>query len=173
MSYLQIYVNVVKYRKIKTSKGWKKGEVVMKVIVGSIIEKENKILMIQEAKKEFYGKWNFPAGHLEEGETIEEGAIRETIEETGCMVRLKSLLPIEYDVKNEIMVIYFISEMLEENAIVKKDEILEKKWMTIKEIKNIEKDKLRYPDMLLNRLNDIENREKYPLEIIKSIKSSK
>ena len=66
----------------------------MKIIVGGIIEKDNKILMVKEAKKKCYGKWNVPAGHLEDGETIFEGAIREIFEETGCKVRLKNMLPI-------------------------------------------------------------------------------
>ena len=37
----------------------------MEIIVGGIIEKDNKILMVKEAKKKCYGKWNVPAGHLE------------------------------------------------------------------------------------------------------------
>jgi ADP-ribose pyrophosphatase YjhB (NUDIX family) len=49
----------------------------MEIIVGGIIEKDNKILMVKEAKKKCYGKWNVPAGHLEDGETIFKGAIRE------------------------------------------------------------------------------------------------
>ena len=61
----------------------------MEIIVGGIIEKDNKILMVKEAKKKCYGKWNVPAGHLEDGETIFEGTSRETFEETGCKVRLK------------------------------------------------------------------------------------
>lgn len=40
----------------------------MKIIVGGIIEKDNKILMVKEAKKKCYEKWNVPAGHLEDGE---------------------------------------------------------------------------------------------------------
>ena len=47
----------------------------MKIIVGGIIEKDNKILMVKEAKKKCYGKWNVPAGHLENGETIFEGLL--------------------------------------------------------------------------------------------------
>ena len=39
----------------------------MEIIVGGIIEKDNKILMVKEAKKKYYGKWNVPAGHLENG----------------------------------------------------------------------------------------------------------
>lgn len=60
----------------------------MIVIAGCIIEKDNKILMVKEAKKKCYGQWNFPAGHLEENETIKEAAIREVYEETGCKVKL-------------------------------------------------------------------------------------
>ena len=63
----------------------------MEIIVGGIIEKDNKILMVKEAKQKCYGKWNVPAGHLEDGETIFEGTFREIFEETGCKVRLNDI----------------------------------------------------------------------------------
>lgn len=46
----------------------------MRIIVGTIIKYNYKYLMIQEAKKECYKKWSFPAGHLEEGEQLIKGA---------------------------------------------------------------------------------------------------
>ncbi len=60
----------------------------MKVIVGGIIEKNGKYLLVQEAKEKCYKKWNFPAGHLDFNESLEQGAIREIKEETGCDVEL-------------------------------------------------------------------------------------
>ena len=89
----------------------------MEIIVGGIIEKDNKILMVKEAKQKCYGKWNIPAGHLEDGETIFEGAIREVFEETGCKVKLKNVLPIinkELD-NNTFLIITFTAELLEEH----------------------------------------------------------
>lgn len=53
----------------------------MNVIVGGIIEKDGKYLLVQEAKSKCYKKWNFPAGHLDFNESIEQGAIREIKEE--------------------------------------------------------------------------------------------
>ena len=96
----------------------------MQVIVGGIIEKEGKFLMVQEAKKKCYGKWNFPAGHLEEGETIYDGAIREIFEETGCRVRLTNVLPIiNTELENvNFIFINFVAELVEEDII----EILKK-----------------------------------------------
>ena len=58
----------------------------MDIVAGCIMKKDNKILMVQEAKEKYYGQWNFPAGHVEEGENILEGAIREVKEETGLDV---------------------------------------------------------------------------------------
>ena len=66
----------------------------MEIIVGTITVKENKILMVKEAKEECRGKWAFPAGHLENNESVFEGAKRETQEETGCIVELKKAFPI-------------------------------------------------------------------------------
>ncbi len=40
----------------------------MKVIAGCVIRKDNKILMVKEAKKQFYGQWSYPAGKVEEKE---------------------------------------------------------------------------------------------------------
>lgn len=52
----------------------------MKAIACSIVKKENKILMVKEAKKSCFGQWNFPAGHVEKFEKITDAAIRETLE---------------------------------------------------------------------------------------------
>lgn len=47
----------------------------MKVISGCIIEKDNKILMVQEGLEHCYGQWNYPAGHVDEFEKITDAAI--------------------------------------------------------------------------------------------------
>ena len=39
----------------------------MEIIAGVIIVKNHKVLMVKESKKECYGKFAFPAGHVENG----------------------------------------------------------------------------------------------------------
>jgi ADP-ribose pyrophosphatase YjhB (NUDIX family) len=62
-----------------------------KVVVGAIPEWDGKILLCRRAIEPRYGKWTLPAGFLENGETVADGAIRETIEEAGA--RLKNVEP--------------------------------------------------------------------------------
>lgn len=38
----------------------------MVIIAGCVIVRDNKILMVKEAKKKCYGQWNFPADIVEE-----------------------------------------------------------------------------------------------------------
>lgn len=141
----------------------------MEIIVGGIIEKDNKILMVKEAKQKCYGKWNIPAGHLEDGETIFEGAIREVFEETGCKVKLKNVLPIinkELD-NNTFLLITFTAELLEEHISFNNEEILEVKWISKAELKNMTSENLRDEKLIKNTLRMFEENEVYPLDIIK------
>ncbi len=66
----------------------------MQVVAGCIIERDGRVLMTKQAKQKYYGKWDFPAGHVEEYESIMDAAVRETFEETGCRIRLIGALPI-------------------------------------------------------------------------------
>ena len=56
------------------------------VIVAAIIEKDGKLLLVQEGKEEVRGKWNAPAGHIKFGENPLEAVKREVAEETGFEV---------------------------------------------------------------------------------------
>lgn len=100
----------------------------MVVIAGCLIVRDNKILMVKEAKKKCYGQWNFPAGHVDEPEFITDAAIREAYEETGCKVKLTGVLPIcmveAKDAEPRLMV-RFTAEIVEENIKIDPDEILD------------------------------------------------
>jgi len=61
----------------------------MKIVVGGIIKKDNKILLVQEANESCYGMWNIPAGKLEKNEFLKDGALREIKEETGLDVDME------------------------------------------------------------------------------------
>ena len=140
----------------------------MEIIVGEIIEKDNKILMVKEAKKKCYGKWNLPAGHLEDGETILEGAVREIFEETGCKVRLKNVLPIiNKELENvTFLLITFTTELLEENISFNKEEILDVKWISKEELKNMRSETLRDEKLIKSILKMLEENKLYPLDVI-------
>lgn len=55
------------------------------VTVAAIIEQDGKYLLVEEEPEAGSGLFlNQPAGHLDPGESIMQGAIRETLEETAC-----------------------------------------------------------------------------------------
>lgn len=59
--------------------------------VATVIENHGELLLVKEWDD---GKlvYNQPAGHVEPGETLQQAALRETLEETGWHVRLEALL---------------------------------------------------------------------------------
>lgn len=125
--------------------------------------------MVKEAKKKCYGKWNIPAGHLERGETIFEGAIREIFEETGCKVRLKNVLPVmSKDIENTtLIIITFTTELLEENISFDEKEILDVKWISKEELLNMPDEKLRDEKRIRRTLKIFEENKVYPLDAVK------
>lgn len=110
----------------------------MKVIVGGIIEKNGKYLLVQEAKKKCYEKWNFPAGHLDFNESLEQGAVREIKEETGCDVELDGVCYIANRILEDdlFVMIVFNAKLIKENIEYDTEEILDVKWFDYDEIVN-------------------------------------
>ncbi|MDT7044212.1 NUDIX hydrolase [Candidatus Nitronereus thalassa] len=62
-----------------------------KVVVGCIPEWQDQILLCKRAIEPRYGLWTFPAGFMENDETIEQAALRETEEEAKANVTLTGL----------------------------------------------------------------------------------
>ncbi|MBA4320552.1 MAG: DNA mismatch repair protein MutT [Flavobacterium sp.] len=58
-----------------------------KVGVGVIVIKDGKILLGKRKNTHGKGAWSFPGGHLEFNESWEDCAARETMEETGIMIK--------------------------------------------------------------------------------------
>ena len=62
-----------------------------KIVVGCLPEWEDRVLLCRRAIEPRHGLWTLPAGFLENGETVESGALRETLEEAGARVALGAL----------------------------------------------------------------------------------
>ena len=62
-----------------------------RVVVGCLPFHEDKVLLCKRAIEPRYGLWTLPAGFLENGETVEQGATRETLEEANARVELGDL----------------------------------------------------------------------------------
>ena len=57
------------------------------MVVGTVSTWDGRILLCRRAIEPRYGFWTLPAGFLENDETTEQGAERETREEAGAKIR--------------------------------------------------------------------------------------
>ncbi len=62
-----------------------------KLVLGTVPVWGDQVLLCRRAIEPRYGFWTLPAGFMENGETTEEGASRETAEEAGARIELESL----------------------------------------------------------------------------------
>ncbi|HLO10823.1 MAG TPA: NUDIX domain-containing protein, partial [Pseudoneobacillus sp.] len=85
------------------------------VLVASVsIFNDDKVLIIKENKPTAIDKWNFPSGHVENGEDILYSAQREVKEETGFDVKLIGTTGVYNFVSstnNQVILFHFVGEV--------------------------------------------------------------
>src|SRR6266478_3142355 len=62
--------------------------------IGGVIIDQGRTLLIRRGSEPLRGEWSIPGGTLELGETLEEGVVRELLEETGIEVRVLELIEV-------------------------------------------------------------------------------
>jgi 8-oxo-dGTP diphosphatase len=82
-----------------------------KIAVGTIIRSaSDRIVLVRRAIDPGYGKWVFPGGYVDRGETLTAAAVREAREECGLDVRLDGLVNIySYAGRAPVIVVYAAS----------------------------------------------------------------
>ncbi|CAB1059609.1 hypothetical protein D1BOALGB6SA_4371 [Olavius sp. associated proteobacterium Delta 1] len=63
-----------------------------RVAVGAIVFKDSRVLLVRRGKPPAEDLWAIPGGRIEIGETLQEAAEREILEETGIAIR--ALVPV-------------------------------------------------------------------------------
>ena len=84
-----------------------------KVVVGCLPEWQGRVLLCKRAIEPRYGFWTLPAGFMELGETVADGALRETTEEAGARIELQGLFTVLDVVKAGQVHLFYRAKMLD------------------------------------------------------------
>jgi len=82
-----------------------------KIAAGVVFSYDGGILLLQRAIHPSYGKWVFPGGYVDRGETLEAAALREVQEESGLVVRLTRLLGAYSFPDNPVIVVAYAGDV--------------------------------------------------------------
>lgn len=100
---------------------------------GAVVFDGDKILVIQQAA----GHWGFPKGHVEEGETEVETAIREIKEETNVDVEINEKFRYveKYFPKEDVEkdVVFFVAQKIGGENIAQEEEVQNIVWVSCEE----------------------------------------
>ena len=62
--------------------------------IGGVVIDQGRTLLIRRGSEPLLGEWSIPGGTLELGESLQEGVVRELLEETGIEVRVLDLIEV-------------------------------------------------------------------------------
>ena len=111
-----------------------------RVLVMALIHCQGRLLVCRRAEEPARGCWNVPTGYLESGETLQQGAARETFEETGVTVDPTDLEL--YSVVNLLhtdqLAVAFRMELAQEPVLNPGPECLDARFMTEEGLRDAE-----------------------------------
>ncbi len=107
-------------------------------VSAAIITDKERVLMVRRRVKEGELSWQFPAGGVEDGETAEQAAVRETLEETGLTVKAVRYLGDRVHPKSGKFMAYTACEVVSGTATVADDDELDQvAWVRHEEIPSL------------------------------------
>jgi 8-oxo-dGTP pyrophosphatase MutT (NUDIX family) len=136
--------------------------------VAAIVEQNGQFLLVEE-ETERGNRFNQPAGHLEDNETLLEAVMRETLEETAYTFKPESLLGIyhwKHDHNDTTYLRFaFIGNVSNHQPDLALDDgIIRAVWMSIEEIRS--KAMLMRSPQVLTCIEDYLNGRRYPLSVL-------
>jgi ADP-ribose pyrophosphatase YjhB (NUDIX family) len=84
-----------------------------KIVAGAIPCHDGRVLLLRRRIEPARGKWTFPAGYVELGESVEEAARRETREEVALTIDDLSLLNVYSYRESPVVTVVFLSRVVE------------------------------------------------------------
>jgi 8-oxo-dGTP diphosphatase len=113
--------------------------------VGAVVIKEGKVLLVKRSYSPQKDKWAIPGGSVNLGETLQEAAEREVMEETGLTIAAKepvySFDLIERNAKGDIVFHYVIVDLLADHVSgdpQPADDVSDARWFGPEEIESPE-----------------------------------
>ncbi len=138
------------------------------VTVATVVVRDDKFLFVEESPD---GRTviNQPAGHLEKGESLEQAAVRECLEETAWDVKLTGFLGVTvyYSSANGITYIRntFVAEPIKHHPEQRLDSGIDAAiWLTAREIED-KRELLRSP-LVLDAVKRYQNGDILPLSAV-------
>ena len=116
-----------------------------RVAVGAVVFKEDCVLLVRRGQAPAKDLWAIPGGSVEIGETLQEAAEREILEETGIQIRaLKPIYTfdvIDRDAAGKVRFHYVIVDLAADYVMgepLAGDDALEARWVSAREINGLE-----------------------------------
>jgi 8-oxo-dGTP pyrophosphatase MutT (NUDIX family) len=103
------------------------------IAAGGLLESgDNADLKIAVVHRPRYEDWSLPKGHPENGEPLEEAALREVKEETSCLGKIVELMqPTAYLAYGQPkIVVFFRMKLLEIGALEPTGEVSDIEWLS-------------------------------------------
>ena len=114
-----------------------------KIIVGVLPYKGDRVLLCKRDIEPGFGKWTLPSGFMEMGESLEEGAKREALEEANLKIRIKNLYG-TYSIPKIGQVLFMYIGKISNNNFRAADETSE---VSLIKISNIPWDQIAFPSV--------------------------
>jgi len=116
-----------------------------RVAVGAVVFSNNRVLLVRRGQPPSEDLWAIPGGSVEIGETLQEAAEREILEETGITIRAREPVytfdAIERDDAGKIRFHYVIVDLGADYVSgdpTAGDDALEARWVTAQELNELQ-----------------------------------
>ncbi len=104
-----------------------------KVVVGTLFTIENRVVLLRRGIEPAMGKWVFPGGYVDRGESVGDAAIREAKEESLLDVGLCALLGVYSYPRSPNIIVVYAAEVVG-GELGAGDESLEAKAFSVSDI---------------------------------------